>query len=869
MTITVPKEANSAYKPRVESTEAMRSSLFRDIYQQAEDCVADILAQSKGREGETLLPEYGNIIAFTGGRGTGKTSAMESVAGMLARGERLDEKKKWDKTFFECLPMVDPSHLTKDETVVDVILSRLYSSFERYCEGASGKVAIEEQRRVYMRFEEVYRAVRSMCKSRQDRHKDTNSLEGLNSIAAGNELRRLMDELVQAYLKTVRGGRDGHGCLVVCVDDVDMNVEQGYHICEDLRKYFELPGVVILFSLCIEQMNDIVRQEYLRDFEMLCNIGKDMSPSKGIPNMAAKYLEKLIPFGRRCVLPDFSVSRLGTLKVQFEAGGPERFLVDVILGLMEEKAGIIMVKDAHESHAFLPTNLRGIMHLLETLGHMESAQEKDKWDSGRLVKNLDTLKEYIRHYQIPEFPNDIVSVLKILLDAPLDTLNQYVVMAMHRSANGFLVTDGEEDSILDELIDPSIPPENISIGDVLFTMHCFYEEDYRLSEIGERFIATFRVLYTIRMLETVYVEHGEESFAEQKDALAKLVGGLIYTPGPHKVIRGGAWFENLKISDINNFASAKGVDPAEVLDVLLMNTVCTGKLEGKTWVRFRNREDGACSKSVERNILEGKKGNVRYFSASLLGCFTNCLRSDLTITSDRFKAPYEVWRAQYTSPIPIVSMDFVDEFVYGLYRATLTSRKSGNSLNYSLFEGAEKLIEALLKKTVLSEDKREQYKQRYKNFPFLKCDYLEQFRDYCEKRINPQEKINELKSKVDSLDLVLRYLENAKYRYGAVFSFDQMMGTKGVTIGREVLPQYRKALEELNQQIIKEKQILQRETAHRWEDTLETITEIQNLIEKNRVAAEKVRSDFKSQIEKLEQNLAQDNTPSKDEDDDA
>ena len=72
-----------------------------------------------------------NIFAFEGGRGTGKTSCMISVAGMLQDKIGFDTKcyPKIEKDKFVTIDLIDPAYFDKSHNLLSLFLAKLYKSF--------------------------------------------------------------------------------------------------------------------------------------------------------------------------------------------------------------------------------------------------------------------------------------------------------------------------------------------------------------------------------------------------------------------------------------------------------------------------------------------------------------------------------------------------------------------------------------------------------------------------------------------------------------------------------------------------------------------------------------------------------------------
>lgn len=569
MTLTIPRDPNFAYRPVIESPEYMKSSFFSDVYLFAEQRIDDILSLSQANKSDGLPLEYSNIIAFTGDRGAGKTSVMGNVRGLLDSGKKLDGSLR-EKESFLCLPMIDPSHISPDETVIDIVLSHMYTYFDEYC--GKNNVFTDQKRMVYQAFSDTYKAVRVVCQSREARHSIPDSLVGLVNATAGNRLRESMSKLVDLLLRETSSQKDTAGWLVLCIDDIDMNIQQGYNICEELRKYLNIPNVIILFSLYIGQMNDLVRQQYLKDFDTLMRYQDEIPLAESVPDMAKKYLEKLIPFSHRCALPEINFRNLKDITIRYEEeDGQPVPLPDEILRLLYEKSGLILVKNQYKAHDFLPTSLRGVTHLITllrkmdpvTLIHADHSYQLDEKERENLEWNLDTLARYIREYRIVEFSRQSAATLEALLKTPQETLNLRVIRMMNSRL---------------EFLETSLPWDNPTVGDVLYIMRCYSMEEHGDEGKDGLFSALFKVLYSIRLLQAFLIDGEQDNSADARRLnLRQVLGSLIYNVDTDNVFRGSNLCEMLPISNLKELGTSPDFDA--LLDELLIGTICMGRPE--------------------------------------------------------------------------------------------------------------------------------------------------------------------------------------------------------------------------------------------------------------------------------------------------
>lgn len=85
---------------------------------------------------------------------------------------------------------------------------------------------------------------------------DFDDLEQLKDLSASLDLKEALRKLVQVYLKCVFGNE--HGRLVLCIDDIDLDMKDGYRLVEHIRRYLNMPELIILMSIKLEQLGNVI-----------------------------------------------------------------------------------------------------------------------------------------------------------------------------------------------------------------------------------------------------------------------------------------------------------------------------------------------------------------------------------------------------------------------------------------------------------------------------------------------------------------------------------------------------------------------------------------------------------------------------------
>lgn len=434
------------YRAKIEK-EFKKGTLFEDVYRRANDIVLDIIRESKGlrdRDEDQLgncknfQDMSNNIVAFCAERGQGKTSAMQSFAAFL-RGEMKaegfgEEKKEESRAeyHFEVLDSIDPSALNSGESIVRVLISRLFYKLDRdfrelpsYHREEDGKL----MQKISELFEQCYTNIDYLCRNTKP---DQNDLDFLAQLGNSARLKRNLYDLVNACLKVAmrRGGIGKLPYLVIQIDDADLSMCDVFNICEDIRIYFSIPNVIVLMAADYEQLRYAVYQRYLKQYKSLIRLHSKLEYEKECNLMASRYLEKMIPNGHKVTLP--VMERLISesyqeLRVSYYHGAEDLFaneefqncqdIQEQLLKLLYKKTGIVLLKKKENRHPFLPYTLRELTHFLKLLSEMDTINFELAYQTiyyegmldstegqlcvrelEKLRKNLSALKEYFLKY---------------------------------------------------------------------------------------------------------------------------------------------------------------------------------------------------------------------------------------------------------------------------------------------------------------------------------------------------------------------------------------------------------------------------------------------------------------------------------------
>ncbi len=426
-------------------TEWTDDMFFSPIYEKAKALVSEIVSEMKllsENEDKTDCSNVlfqrtpNNIIAFCAHRGQGKTTAMKSFARFLA--------KESTEADFIVLDSVDPAALDSGESIVRVVLSRLFYKLQEKCEKQDNYEFLGK-REIMELFSKCYRAIDHINGSKTvDRDED--DLEALASLGNSSRLKKNLQELIELLLETFlndKKERKASRFLVIPIDDVDISTTDIYRCCEEIRNYLALPNVIILMAADHTQLMHVMYQRYLQNNKDLRECEPENAKEE-CSKLAFGYLLKLLPVNHIVELPELDkMAEEDWLSLSLEyyvKSGSESYNVfgetatineDMRLqlaGLIYSRTGIIIYDGEDDSADYMPKNMRELAQLLKKFGKVPEINEEvlygEDWkqaeaEATKLKENIRSYKSYfleswcMNHMLHEEYTNFLKTVEKI------------------------------------------------------------------------------------------------------------------------------------------------------------------------------------------------------------------------------------------------------------------------------------------------------------------------------------------------------------------------------------------------------------------------------------------------------------------------
>ena len=534
-------------------TDNFSHSVFYEKYQQALTIFSRIW--------ESKNSDISNIISICGDRGEGKTSFLRTIRNILAdesiykraQEEGLQICKNFKSPNIHALDVIDPAFFDAKHNLIELLLGKMYGKLKDQIKIDEDSLVSFDKTKLLQQFDKVKKCLSIIRKQSGESVYDR--LEELDQLAAGMQLKDELDKLFEAYCKFYGAQR-----LLICIDDLDLNMSEGYRMAEEIRKYLcNHERCIILVALKVEQMSEVIAS-YLRE-----NTNKDIIDKNSVYEMANHYITKFLPLGHRVWMP--SGNEITEREVIIiDRGGNEHQLgivKEAVVRLIFQKTRYIFVNNRAMS-PIVPTNMRNLRHLLGTLFDMPPAKDSENHDN---VENKRIFKHYFFHKWIEclcekdyKFVSDLVTINDYsAINKTIVTYlaykfpkEQVVKDDAENEGNAFRRVDTQADILLRNIVDFRNTMYNVSIGDVFYVMQRLEQTPKDVNTYNLIFF--IRAFYAIKLYETydiisqdelhLYMEKeaGRPSIykydlgLQKLNMMQRLINGLYFTYLPGEVL---------------------------------------------------------------------------------------------------------------------------------------------------------------------------------------------------------------------------------------------------------------------------------------------------------------------------------------------
>lgn len=364
-------------------------------------------------------PDYKNknIIAFLGDRGQGKSSVMRSFGLVLELLNNKDvnfgkniinsfQVEDYIKGEFEFinLDIIDPSTFEECNDVIDIILGRMLETVLNAVNTHSFEQSSEKINKMKIKFDKLYECL-SIIKNKDLLNMNyefyEGSIDALLTISEVSNFKRNLKSLIEDYLDIVKK-TNKEPILVIMIDDIDIDISNSYDTIEKIRKYLNLPRVLILMAAKLEQLHEGIRIEKMKALSNASTVDS-IKIYDDVYETTTKYLLKLLPQNRRIHLPNILdcvndlrynilISCIGSNREK-ESQNIKTFFIDLIY----MKTKILLLESNQIQNYLISGNLREIVDLYACLSDMQTVNSEYINEEEKIniyLTNLEKFKDY-------------------------------------------------------------------------------------------------------------------------------------------------------------------------------------------------------------------------------------------------------------------------------------------------------------------------------------------------------------------------------------------------------------------------------------------------------------------------------------------
>lgn len=421
-----------------------------------------------------------NIIAFCGDRGEGKTSCMRSFMELLKNETALKTfEPDWSFNVddIKILDVIDPAFFDKKHNLIELVLGQMYGEITKNVEQDEEYSAKLNQE--YDLLKDFQTAKTHLAHLEKEKRELYDPLEELSSLSAGINLEKCLDKLIAAYLKFQNKKK-----LVLAIDDLDLNMTEGYRMAEQIRKYLNHKSCILLISLKVGQLTEVIANSIAKE------VGTSKWESDDLIAMASKYVVKLIPYGNRVLMP--SINDLCDVKLQICNRGDAlknpkdlNCVKDEVTRLIFMKTRYLFYNEKGSVSPIVPKNLRSLRLLLGMLLQMEDFESNESHSANKKIFKSYLFDEWTKCLDA----DDQRFVCGLLDYQDLSGINKYVISHFENSSyRSFVDVSVKETSEYD-----------VSLGQVFRTLS--YVGNINTDNEIKKLIFFLRSYYSMKLYE--------------------------------------------------------------------------------------------------------------------------------------------------------------------------------------------------------------------------------------------------------------------------------------------------------------------------------------------------------------------------------
>ena len=570
---------------KIEKPEEFQESYFKDQYQQAFLAVQDIIEQNLTSQGKSCAKKQ-NMIPFIGKRGSGKTSAMMSFADFLKEYDEIKKKpyefkkngEKIDVEFL-CLESIDGSLLEEGEDIFKLILAQMYGEFlnsdKRKQRSHSWEKGYDyEKSELQQWFDKVYC---SACELEKNREKiediGESSILTLKNLSNSLQLAHDFEKLVGKYLTflnyiknedaySTKYSQNGQSFLVITVDDLDLNLSQGYEMLEKLHRYTMVNNVIIMISVDYNQIEILCEKQF---YGMVPEVASELRRRRNyVEKLSRDFLDKVFPGNFRIYMPAFNNTK--HIQVIDDEGNIEN-PKNLLFKKLYQKLGLRLDIQGTKKHFYEQETLRTFISFYLMLERMEDIEDieniEDDTDSTFYHNYKVLMADTLNRMANERIDSDYMQLFAKLtendiLHAARNLFTEIVRIAQGNSAqNGRSGTDlqnQEKDMMIG--LGESIAKAGYSYGEVLRIIYCWG----RVNNESKAFVRCFLAYANLELTKEFRDFDGKDP--KKKRYFADIMNGAVVGSWADKILP-----KTFISSALYSIGAIQNVDMGKVLEL--------------------------------------------------------------------------------------------------------------------------------------------------------------------------------------------------------------------------------------------------------------------------------------------------------------
>lgn len=545
---------------KYEFPEEFWKSYYYEQYLQAFKVTEEIIKQTiKIKDGEKEINPYRNqeicnIIPFIGKRGTGKTSAMLSFAGALSLYhdnyltykdkliyKLLENDNKWKNNLnFICLGHIDGSLLERGEDIFKVVLAQMYRKFLEF--DRTGDIKTEtygyEKRKLQQEFDKIYRSIVRLDGSNKNvTDWEESSIVSLMGLSNSLELKNDFCNLVEHYLEMFQHERSGRkekcqNFLTIVIDDLDLNIENGFDIMEKIHRYMMVPQVIVLIAIDYNQLRRLGEKRF---FKMIPKVHSIMVGRQAeADELSRDFMDKVLPNNARIFVPNFN--KMETVKVR--VNHTEFTVKQAVFLELYNKLGIRFDTKGLKRHFYIPDTIRkfaNIYLLLENLESLELKGYPTGEDKTLFTSEYDTNYRIILNDMFNRMAQENLTVLdyKFFVSLTENTIARSCRKVADKIKKLVLTKKEPEAGLLQDLSN-DIMDYGYSYGELMRIIYCWG----RVNEEDKEIIRCLLAYYSIEFTRIFYryCLSGRKKDSEEYNTFSEIFNGSFAGSWANKMV---------------------------------------------------------------------------------------------------------------------------------------------------------------------------------------------------------------------------------------------------------------------------------------------------------------------------------------------